>query len=88
MFAKLLIGTLLNEKRSCPQNIVVWAMCKCMVSMATHSPFENGVMPTKVFISQLCNVIVDSNIQVRVVFSKSLWNFQALYISATTLTIS
>ena len=29
------------------------AMLKYMVSMATHSGFENGVMPTKFLISQL-----------------------------------
>ena len=29
------------------------AMCKCMVSMASHSRFENGDMPTKLLIFQL-----------------------------------
>ena len=29
------------------------AVRKCMVSMATHSGFENGGMPTKLLISQL-----------------------------------
>ena len=46
----------LNVKRSCPKKLV-WAMLKCMVSMATHSGFENGGMPTKVLISQLLLII-------------------------------
>ena len=33
--------------------MLVWAMSKCMVSMATHSGFENGGIPAKVLISQL-----------------------------------
>ena len=32
---------------------LTWALWKCMVSMATHSRFENGGMPTKVLKSQL-----------------------------------
>ena len=32
----------LNAKRSSPHCILLWAMCKCMVSMATHGRFENG----------------------------------------------
>ena len=33
----------LNAKRSSPQIILVWAMCKCMVSMATpYIILENG----------------------------------------------
>ena len=30
---------------------LVWAKCKCMASLATHSGFENGGMPRKVLIS-------------------------------------
>ena len=30
---------------------------KCMVSMATDSGFENGVMPTKLLISQLLLIL-------------------------------
>ena len=36
---------------------LVWAMQKCMVSMATHSGFENGGMPTKVLISQVLLIL-------------------------------
>ena len=35
----------------------VLAMLKCMVSMAAHSGFENGGMPTKVLISQLLLIL-------------------------------
>ena len=34
------------------KTILVWAMCNCMVSMATHSEFEKGGLPTKLLISQ------------------------------------
>ena len=43
----------LDAKRRCPQKNLVWAMCNCMVSMATHSEFEKGGLPTKLLISQL-----------------------------------
>ena len=36
---------------------VVWAMWKRMVSMATHSRFENGGMPTKALISKLLLIL-------------------------------
>ena len=36
---------------------LVWAILKCMVSMATHSGFENGVMSIKVLISQLLLIL-------------------------------
>ena len=55
MGAKLFIGTpphTPNAKRSCPKKILVWAMWKRMVSMATHGKFENGDLPTKLLISQ------------------------------------
>ena len=41
----------LDEKRRCPKKLV-WALWKCMVSMATHGGFENRGMPTKVLIPQ------------------------------------
>ena len=31
----------------------VWALRKCMVSMATHNRYKNGGVPTKLPISQL-----------------------------------
>ena len=35
-----------------------YGLCeKCLVSMATHSEFENGGMPTKVLISQLLLIL-------------------------------
>ena len=36
---------------------LVWAMRKCMVSMATHSGFENGGMPTKLLVSPLLLIL-------------------------------
>ena len=36
---------------------MVRAMYKCMVSVATHSGFENGGIPTKVLISQLLLIL-------------------------------
>ena len=38
----------LNAKQSCPENKPVWAMRKCMVSIATNNRFKNGVVPTKI----------------------------------------
>ena len=35
----------------------VMCFAKCMVSMATNSGFENGVMPTKLLISQLLLIL-------------------------------
>ena len=52
MGAKLFIGTTECETKV-HSKMLVWAMKKFMVSMATHSGFENGGMPTKVLISQL-----------------------------------
>ena len=37
--------------------ILVWAMCNCMVSMATHRKFEKGGLPTKLLISQLLLIV-------------------------------
>ena len=45
MGAKLLIGT--PWMRNDGVLKTVWAIGKCMVSMATHGEFENGGMPTK-----------------------------------------
>ena len=42
----------LNVKRSIFKNILVWAMCNCMVSMTTNREFENVGLPTKLLISQ------------------------------------
>ena len=39
------------------KKILVWAMLKCLVSMATHSGFENVGMPTKVLVSQLLLIL-------------------------------
>ena len=42
------------------KKIYVWAMCNCMVSMATHSKFEKGGgggLPTKLLISQLLLIL-------------------------------
>ena len=39
------------------KNILVWAMWKCMVSMATHSKFENEGIPAKVLMSQLLLIL-------------------------------
>ena len=36
---------------------LVWAMCNCMVSMATHSEFEKGGLPTELLISQLVLIL-------------------------------
>ena len=36
---------------------LVWAMLNCMVSMATHSEFEKGGLPTKLLISQLLLIL-------------------------------
>ena len=35
------------------KNKPVWAMRKCIVSMATNNRFKNGCVPTKLLISQL-----------------------------------
>ena len=43
----------LKAKQSCPQNHFGMDYVKCMISMATHSGYENGGMPTKLLISQL-----------------------------------
>ena len=48
----------LNAKQRCPQkNFGMGYVKKCMVSMATHSGFENGGMPAKVLISQLLLIL-------------------------------
>ena len=39
------------------QKKLVWDMCNCMVSMATHSEFEKGDLPTKLLISQLLLIL-------------------------------
>ena len=36
---------------------LVWAMCNCMVSMATQSEFEKGCLPTELLISQLLLIL-------------------------------
>ena len=36
---------------------LVWAMCNCMVSMATHNEFEKEGLPTKLLISQLLLIL-------------------------------
>ena len=50
MGAKLLIGIPWMQNESVPpppqKKKFVWAMCNCMVSMATHSEFEKGDLPT------------------------------------------
>ena len=38
-------------------NKPVWAMRKCMVSMATHYNYKNGGVPTKLLISQLLLIL-------------------------------
>ena len=48
MGAKLFIG---NKKK------IVWAMLNCMVSMATHSEFEKGSLPTKLLVSLLLLIL-------------------------------
>ena len=57
MGAKLFIGgpEMLNE--GVFNKHLVWAMCKCVVSMATLSGFENGGMPTKILISPLLLIL-------------------------------
>ena len=57
MGAKLFIGTPLMRNEGILQKILVMAMLKCMVSMATHSGFESGGMPTKVHISRLLLIL-------------------------------
>ena len=57
MGAKLFIGTTWMLNEGVLTKILVWAMWKCMVSMPTHSGFENGGMPTKVLISQLLLIL-------------------------------
>ena len=47
----------LDWNRRCPQKKLVWAMWNCMVSMATHSEFEKGGLPTKLLISQLLLIL-------------------------------
>ena len=48
----------LNAKRSSLQNILVWAMRKCMVSMASpHTIFENGGRPTNSIISRILLIL-------------------------------
>ena len=39
------------------QNKPVWAMIKCMVSMATYNRFKNGGVLTKLIISQLLLIL-------------------------------
>ena len=57
MGAKLFIGSLWMENEGVLRNILDWAMCNCMVSMATHSEFEKGDLPTKLLISQLLLIL-------------------------------
>ena len=57
MVAKLFIGTAWMQNEVVLTKTFVWAMWKCMLSMATHSGFENGGMPTKVLISQLSLIL-------------------------------
>ena len=39
------------------KKVLAWAMCKCKVSMATHSRFEYEGMAEKLLISQLLLVL-------------------------------
>ena len=57
MGAILFIGSLGMRNEGVPKIILVWAMCKCMVSMATLNGFENGGMPTKILISPLLLIL-------------------------------
>ena len=56
MGAKWFYCDQLNAKQSCPKKMVR-AMLKRMVSMATHSGFENGGMPTELLISKLLLIL-------------------------------
>ena len=58
MGAKLFIGTpWMRNEGVHKKKSLVWAMCNCMVSMATHSDFEKGGLPTKLLISQLLLIL-------------------------------
>ena len=57
MGAKLFIGTPWMGNEGVLKKNLVWAMCNCMVSMATHSEFEKGGLPTKLLISQLLLIL-------------------------------
>ena len=57
MGAKLFIGTPWMRNEGVLKKNLVWAMCNCMVSMATHSEFEKGGLPTKLLISQLLLIL-------------------------------
>ena len=64
-----LIRTLGRRNEGVFKIILVWAMCKCMVSMATHSRFENGGIPTKTHISaityyRLLNLITNLSLDI------------------------
>ena len=55
--AKLFIGTPWMGNEGVLKINLVWAMINCMVSMATHSEFEKGGLPTKLLISQLLLIL-------------------------------
>ena len=57
MGVKLFIGTPWMGNEGVLKKILVWAMCNCMVSLATHSEFEKGGLPTKILISQLLLIL-------------------------------
>ena len=57
MGGKLFIGTPWMRNEGVLKNFLVWAMCNCMVSMATHSESEKGGLPTKLLISQLLLIL-------------------------------
>ena len=57
MGAKLFIGTPWMRNKGVLKKILVWAMCYCMVSMATHSLFEKGGLPRKLPVSQLLLIL-------------------------------
>ena len=57
MDAKLFIGTPWMRNEGVLNFLGVLAMLKCMVSMATHSGFENWEMPTNELISQLLLIL-------------------------------
>ena len=57
MGAKLFIGTPWMRNDCVHKKKLVWAMCNCMVSMATHNEFEKEGLPTKLLISQLLLIL-------------------------------
>ena len=56
MGAKLFIGTPWMRNEGVLKKLV-WAMCNRMVSMATHSEFKKGGLPSKLLLSQLLLIL-------------------------------